>query len=425
MATFLCLAGLAGVYTRLGREFPRGVTVTALALLFGATPLAWYTFFEPSIGDLAAFAGVAWLVALARQPGDTRVARWTRAGALLGLAAVPLVIGLQPRSPTTGSWLDVLFSSRRGLLWWTPVAYVAAVGTLGYLRRDWRWAIVSSLVLIATSYAVATTAGLDGGRAFGATGMIGMLAILAPSLALVLETLRRRPALALAPLVFAVIFWNHLLMVQYTVGLLPKDEPVSFGRLVQQQADAHLAGSRSSPFAFPANVWFAWRERLPVDRYDLLATAPLPSGPVIEFTRDSERFLLEGWDRPGTDGSAPVWWIGGPTATVAVPFSPPAAGDVRVSVRARTRHEEPAVEADLGVQVNGRDVGQFRASATSPTDAQFTVSAAAFRRGYNKIALVSRGVHRVDPGDTRPPGPIGRRLGHQVWPVAIYRIAIQ
>ena len=94
--------------------------------------------------------------------------------------------------------------------------------------------------------------------------------LLAPGLALAIDGVVRRPLVALAPLVVAALWWNHLLMAQYTVGLLPKDEPVSFGRLVQQQADLHTRSPYVYPFAFPANVWFAWREGLPVDKYDLL-----------------------------------------------------------------------------------------------------------------------------------------------------------
>jgi hypothetical protein len=47
-----------------------------------------------------------------------------------------------------------------------------------------------------------------------------------------------------------------------------------------------------------------------------------------------------------------------------------------------------------------------------------------WKAGYNRIALHSTGVTRIDPADTRPPGPLGRRSDRRPWPVAIYSLRI-
>jgi hypothetical protein len=318
----------------------------------------------------------------------------------------------------------VLFSSRYGFLSWTPVLYLAAVGLLFYARQNPMWSVAALGVLFISAWALGSSDAWPAVAGFGGRPLLSVLSVLAPGLAYLLELMRRRPVLAIAPLVAAPIVWNHLLMVQYTVGLLPKDEPVSFARLVRQQADVHARAFPLYPFAFPANVWFAWREGLPLDRYDVLALEPRAQSVDLVLDRSAERFLLEGWDGPTAEGEGAGWWIGEREATVAVPLTLPRSPVMRVSVTARSRLEEPVMEADLSVLINGREVGQFSPAADRPSESQFTVPGSMFREGFNKVTLASRGAHRVDSSDVRPPGPLARRAGRPAWPVAIYRVAI-
>ena len=436
LALLACVAGIAAIYVRLRPEFSRPIILVTVALLTGATSLAWYTLFEPSPLYVSGFALVAWLGVdpSARQASRPAV---FRAGAWAGIALVPLLVlevtaaSAAARDPAPGSastWADVLFSSRHGFFSWTPVVYVAMVGTVAYYRRDRVWAIASPLIVLAIAWRIAADERLAAAPAFGARGLLTVLALLAPGLALILDAVKRRPALALAPLVVGALVWNYLLMVQYTVGGLPKDEPVSFGRLVRGQADAFARATSFYPFAFPANVWFAWREQLPADRYDLLALEPRVPSLDLTMDRRADRFLLEGWDAPGVEDTGPVWWTGGRRATIAVPLALPADRAVEIVVTARSRFEEPVVEADVLLQLNGRDVAQFAPAADAPSEFRVSVPAPAarvlFREGFNRVSFVSRGIHRVDPTDTRPPGPFAARRGSAAWPVAIYRIRI-
>ena len=48
-------------------------------------------------------------------------------------------------NPLQSRWLDTLFSSWHGLFSWTPVVYLAALGTIAYLRREWRWATAAPI----------------------------------------------------------------------------------------------------------------------------------------------------------------------------------------------------------------------------------------------------------------------------------------
>jgi hypothetical protein len=296
-----------------------------------------------------------------------------------------------------------------------------------YFRQNTFWAASSIAVLVwwIVANALAPATGSDGPAGHGLTPA---LALLAPGLAFLIDRARSRPMMAVAPLVAAALLWNYWLMVQYTVGTLPKDAPVRFADMVQQQAEVHTRNPYVYVFAFPANAWFAWREGVPADRYEILSAEPRLPAIDLAMDRQADRFLLEGWDAPGPGAAGPVHWIGERRATVAVPLQLPSDRPIRVSVTARARLEEPAVNADLGLEINGLEVGRFVAPAAAPSEVHLTIPAAAvgriFRAGYNRLTLVSYGVHRANPADQREPGPIGSRTGSRAWPVAISRIRI-
>ncbi|MFN2447589.1 MAG: hypothetical protein ABR606_18640 [Vicinamibacterales bacterium] len=484
-------AGLMALHLRLRREFTPGAALATTLLIFGATSLCWYMVYEPSMTHAASFGAVVafvllverWVprdptapqaivlgtlagVAFVTRPQDALFAiypavivastsvpipeRVRRARRLTGWAIVGAVPWLLAQAIQTSAllsiypftlageggylhllgsrWVDVLFSSWHGFLSWTPVAYVAVLGTIAYLRRAWRWAAAALIILALMAWINGAAEDWAAGWSFGGRRFTSTLAMLAPGLALLVDAVRRRPLLALAPLVVGALWWNYLLMVQYTVGMLPKDEPVAFGRLVRQQVELHTRSPYVYPFAFPANVWFARRTGLPAERYDLLASEPLRSELDLPFDARVERFLLQGWEAPGGDDWGSSWWIGGTPAVLAVPLDLPTDRPVDIEVRARTRYEEPVVEAQLALDVNGHEVGDFTAGAREPTLARLTVAPERFRTvwraGYNHLALRSLGVRRVDPTDARPPGPLARQSERRPWPVSIYSLRI-
>jgi hypothetical protein len=321
-----------------------------------------------------------------------------------------------------------LFSSWHGFLSWTPVAYVAVIGTIIYLWRNWRWASCTLALLFVMAWLNGSTADWAAGWAFGGRRFTSLLVMLAPGLALIVEIGMRRPALLLAPVVIAALMWNHLLMEQYTIGLLPKDQPIDFAQMVRQQAEVHTQYPYFYPFAFPANVWFAWREGLPAERYALLGPEPNRTSIDLELDRRADRYLLGGWDAPGADDFGPCWWIGGVPATIAVLLELPANRPVTVEVVARTRADDPPMRAQLLLEVNGTTIGELTAAPDQPTSTSLTIPAVRsgrpWRRGFNKIAFRYTSVSRVDASDTRPPGPLAQEVGSRTWPIAVYRLRI-
>jgi hypothetical protein len=481
--------GLMALLWYLRRQFAPAIAFTAVVLLFGATPLYWYMVYEPSMTHAASFGFVALFVVCSAvwldPPARPSVRRCLILGTLIGLAfmarsqealfalfpallvlggggaagdrvrsalrlagwaflgALPWIVLQVLHSyvlftryeydllgqggyfnPLRSRWMDTLFSSWHGFLSWTPVAFVAVLGTMAYARRHWQWAVSALVILFLTAWVNGSTQDWAGGWSFGGRRFSSVLVMLTPGLALTLEAVVRRPLIAVAPLIVGALWWNHLLMVQYTAGMLPKDEPVPFARIVRQQAELHTRQPYFYPFAFPANVWFAWREGLPVGKYDVLSSEN--AGPSIDvvFDRTVEKFLLDGWEAPGGDDWGPAWWIGRSPAELAVPLDLPP-GAVRITVRSRTRHDEPVMRASLALVVNGTEVGRFEAgvpeASTSVIDIPQTAARRVFRRGFNRVAFTSLGVTPVDPTDTRPPGTLSRA---PVWPVAVYNLRI-
>ncbi|MCX6553074.1 MAG: hypothetical protein NTY02_19080 [Acidobacteria bacterium] len=290
-------------------------------------------------------------------------------------------------------WLDVLFSSRHGLLSWTPIVSVALVGTVAYLRRDAAWALSTLLVFVAMCWINGSATDWAGGSAFGGRRFTSMMGPLAPGLAVVVFAVLRRPVLVLAPVAGGIIFWNYLLMMQFEHGMMTRDEAIGFGRLVRQQAEEYTRPPYFYPFAFPANAWFALREGLPIDAYDVLGVEPLRTALDITFNERGDRFLIEGWRDDGDDEFGPRRFLDGEAALMAVPLDVPADRPYAVSIRARAGRgapNEPPVVITVGV--NGRPFGLLTLTpAADPSVTTFTAPADAghrlWRKGINRLTF--------------------------------------
>ena len=420
--------GLFAVHEGLRRSFSPTVALFATILTFGATSLFWSMTRDASSLEAAAFAIAAVALAIAcREP-------WRMPRVLVGVAvavAAPLLLRAILATPVEarGATLDsgavgVLFSSAHGLFTLTPIVYLAFAGAIAFAVRDRRASALAVTTFLAMLISVlAFPAASDGPAAHRLTAS---LAVLAPGLAYAIDRAMARPWLAIVPLVLGVAVWNYWLMIQYTVGTLPKDEPVSFSGMVRQQMAVETRSPYVYPFALPANAWFAWREGIPVERFEQLAFEPRLAAIDQAMDKHADRFLLEGWE-PGGEDAGPRW-IRDARASVTLPFEPPAGRGVTVTINARARLEEPAVNATLALEANGQEIGRVVVPPTAPADFSIQMPADAvgrvWRAGYNRLTFVSYGVQRVDPSDTRPPGPLGRRLKDRPWPVAIYRVRI-
>ena len=249
-----------------------------------------------------------------------------------------------------------------------------------------------------------STADWAAGWSFGGRRFTSCLVLLAPGLAFLIDRLLQRPMLVLSGLGLVAVGWNQLLLAQYRQNLIPAGQRVSFAQIVRQQAAVATRPPFVYPFAFPANAWFAWHNGLPIDRYDLLAPAPMRTSLDLAFGADAAPFLLDGWGARASEPWGDLRWIDGGAAELVLPLDLPA-GNVRVAVQARTRRVDPPARVALAILVNGHRLGSFEPAADAPSTAEFTISSRdVLRRGFNRILLAK------DSGD----GPTA--------PVAIYRV---
>jgi hypothetical protein len=359
------LAGLALLHRLLRRRFARAVTLWTLALLLYGTFLCWYLVVDPLMSHAAAFflaaavfsvwwsgreglsptraaglglligllAAVRWqgalflmlpavgLLSQARRdwPGALRAAAALGAGFLLGvlpqLLAWKAIFGTYLLAdPPQGRHflrlsrpflLETLFSSRHGLLFWTPILWAGFFGFLRLLRRDARGVAPPILLLAALTYVNACSGDWWAGGSFSNRRFDIALPLLALGLAAALELVHRaaarRPGRVLAAAGGVLAVWNLLFMQQYRRNLIPRDDTVSFAAVAENNAIL-LAEAVGSPAAWPANWLFAWRHDLPAARYDRMVGKYLfyfmnNLGGVIDVGQpDVDAALLaEGW----------------------------------------------------------------------------------------------------------------------------------
>lgn len=460
--------GVMVIHRRLRAEFASAVALCGSLLLFLATPLVWYMVYEPSMTHASSFGFVALFVIAAERHTAVRMSARQSAllGALLGLAfmtrpqeavfalfpatlllmddepwaarvraagrlagaaflgALPFLMAQAVHSSILmrheafalageggylnflGSrWPDTLWSSWHGFFSWTPIAYLAFVALFFYAARNRRWAVAGILIVLVMAWVNGATTDWAGGWSFGGRRFISVLVALAPAFALLVRGLVRRPLVALGVIGGLAIVWNQLLIAQYRDGRLPHDPPATFGQIVRQQAAQLTRPPFFYPFAFPANLWFAWRTGLPVDRYDLLGPEPLGAAMDLPMST-AGKYLLDGWGARTSDPFGELRWIDGPRAELVLPFDPAADRPYAIDVQARTRLVEGAPAVTFALLVNGHEVGTVTPDMQQPSTASFTLAprANALGRGFNRVVLE-------------------RRAGGA--PVGIYRISIQ
>jgi hypothetical protein len=291
--------------------------------------------------------------------------------------------------PFNSRWSETLWSSWHGFLSWTPVAYIALIGTVAYARRSWPWAAAAVLILFAMAWINGSTPDLGAGWSFGGRRFVSCLVLLAPGLALIAHALMARPIVAIAIVAAGAIAWNSTLMAQYRSGAIARTEPVTFTEILQQQANLATSPPFFYPFAFPANALFAWRTGLPIDRYDLLGTETLRGEIDVKLEGNAGRFFLDGWGAPITGEDGTAWWTAASPATLVLPLALPGDRAVRVEIESRARLVDPPRRTRMTMLVNNREIGSFVADPEKPSIATISSPRDAWIDGFNRVSLVS------------------------------------
>jgi hypothetical protein len=413
-------AAVVLIHDVLRRHFPAPTALLATLLVWWATFLHWYMVYQPTMSHATSAFGAAlvlWLWERARGHMDLRRAavlglaagfamclRWQNALLLLlpawdllaawrraphawvapvraGFAlAAGALVGAAPQMAAWkaiyGEWLlrypphgadflrldhpyvlQTLFSSRHGLLSWTPVLWGGYLGFL-WLRRcraPLFWPLLTPL--LAMTYVNMCSGDWWAGGSFSNRRFDSLLPLLAVGLAGFLEAARRtlahHPQLAVSAVVVPAVVWNLGTLAQVRRGEADPGRGVTFARLVGGTA-RWVASVAGSPPTWPASWLFAWRQARPAGQYDRAVGRYLfyrqnNLGGRIDLGGADEALLGEGWTRPRA--GAACHGLGG-RARVLAPLD--VAEDLDLTISA-----DPAGEVDLAV--NGRGAGRLRA----------------------------------------------------------------
>ncbi|MCH7826161.1 MAG: hypothetical protein IH849_15300 [Acidobacteria bacterium] len=130
---------------------------------------------------------------------------------------------------------EVLFSGFHGLFSWSPITLIGVLGLLALSARSGRVALALAVVFVVQVMIIGSYDTWWGGASFGARRFINCMPIFAIGLASLLTGLRSRAYRVAVGGIVVLILWNFGLAVQYSTGLIPRDQPVAMSTIVRNQ----------------------------------------------------------------------------------------------------------------------------------------------------------------------------------------------
>lgn len=461
------------MFVLLRRHFSEGTSLFAVTLLLGGTFHYWYMVLQPTYAHAAStfFAALVILLwdlrrgkrgplgflALGLLLGVSMCVRWQngvwlvlpgiellsrlrthprRIGPLLAclfplllgtaIGALPQmlawkaiydewVLAYPPQGPGfvrfSSPWfLETLFTSRHGLLSWTPVFWLGFLGFVPLSRRRPGLASALGLPLLLMTWVNMGVADYWGGHSFSIRRFDSLLPVFALGFAAGIDVLRRllreRPRLALLAVGLAFSCWNVAMAEALRRQLIPRDDTVSFSHLARANTQA-FSDAVGFPTTWPASWIFALRHQRPPSQFDLLVGRYLfhmqnNLGGVIDLgVPGDEAMLGEGFAGRETHAGRSTRRLRG-RARLFATLNHPEDLELRLELIAES-------ERELVVSVNGREAGRLRVGAGS-SEARLRVPGSFWRREINEVALVPSGdgvrldrvvFVRIDPASKR------------------------
>jgi hypothetical protein len=437
IATVTAVCGLLGVlwlYGLVRRYCEPGVALAATLLLWLGTFHVWYMVFEPSMPHAFGMASVTGYLLLCHREhrrnrdylllglaaGAVVLVRWQNVlflpvgWAILGSAgarpkwsqvaiffatAVALFLPqmifwkiiygrflLVPQGTSYMAWHSpqieaVLFSSRHGLLSWSPVLWLGLIGLIVLIRRAPVPAVSLLGALAAATYVNASVHDWWAGASFGARRFDGALAAFGLGLAVLIEGLvprvRQHALVFLAAALAPFVLWNVSLTELYSQGTIPIDGPVSFRQGLQDAVE--LVYRRTGyPFSWPAAWRMGYREEAPLATYDLAGARYFSNNVSIRMGDTDALYLGSGWSLPQREAHVTVRQIASGGGTVYVALREPA--PYRLLIEGRS-------SGPLAVRFQARDLGTADLGETGGT-AELAVPRDAVVGGLNRLVLV-------------------------------------
>ncbi|MBN1515405.1 hypothetical protein JXA32_02435 [Candidatus Sumerlaeota bacterium] len=132
-------------------------------------------------------------------------------------------------------FFQIFFSANHGLLYWHPALTLAVIA----LAMQWRVEPFRRLPLIAAliahAWIIACWDHWWAGASFGHRMFISILPLLAPGLAALYDAAKPAIRRTLVALLLIAAIWNAGLIVQYGMAMIPREEPVSYRQMLENQ----------------------------------------------------------------------------------------------------------------------------------------------------------------------------------------------
>lgn len=299
--------------------------------------------------------------------------------------------------PAQPFFFEQLFSTRRGLLPWAPVLWLALAGFCFLWRRE-RVVVVSILgAAIVLLYVNGISADWWGGRSPGTRRLTNLLPLLAVPLAACIQRMTRKGSRVWVAALLALFAADNWLMYRLFVG-----DPAYFRRSV---AFEDVVGKKVSlvvdaigyPAGFPGSLLTAWRYGVSVKQAELAAGVYLDTDfDELGFGADADYYLGRGWSgRPGEEEEGVAFrQTEGTEATLLVGRLGADAQMRRLNrllIRARA-----SGAASLQISLNGSPLACDGPSEVDRDwrDVRFRVDASRWVGGINEIALSVHGKGR-------------------------------
>jgi hypothetical protein len=274
---------------------------------------------------------------------------------------------------------QVLFSSRHGLLSWTPVLWISLAGLPRLLRKAPAIGAPLAISTLLALYVNASVFDWWAGASFGSRRFDGALAFFALGLAASIEWLlprvERNPMAAVSLLLAPFALWNFLLMGAYFGAAIPPDGPASFRQAAADGAELFY-GKTGYPFSWPGAVRDLLVEGRPPPVYDLAGSLATFNNVDIRMGDTDALFLGRGWSLPRRGRGRTFREASPEGAEVYVSLNEP-------SPYTLSLEGNPAGEAD--VVLNGARLGRLFLGAEGR--GTLLISALDILQGMNQIVL--------------------------------------
>lgn len=130
----------------------------------------------------------------------------------------------------------VLFASAHGLFSWTPVLFFAFIGFFIFVKKDRIFSLSLLLAFFVMLYMISSWRFWGGSASFGNRFFCEFTLMFILGLSALIDYISKRISLKIISVIGCVfIIWNFLFIYQYGIGLIPREDYISWRKMAYNQ----------------------------------------------------------------------------------------------------------------------------------------------------------------------------------------------